>query len=198
MQVNKINENEILCILTEEELFFDYDIEITDQNVFKDENIKDKIVEIVSKAALEVDFKADKSIAITANITQEHNLILHVTKENIKAPVPKVPKKNKEKAFSDFLDNTYTETTRDGKIEYVLEFEDFEDIFYKLPKLPVEGESILYKLNDKYYITLNSDNIEHYLSEWMIESKDILFKYFLEEHGQVIIAKDAIKVLEEL
>ena len=198
MQVNKINENELLCILTEEELFFDYDIEISDENAFKSENIKDKIVEIVSKAALEVDFKADKAISITANITQEHSLILRVTKENIKESKPKMKKKDKDKIFSDFLDHTYTETNREGKIEYVLEFKDFEEIFDKLPEIPVEGKSTLYKLKDKYYITLNSDNIDHYLYEWMIETKDILFKYFLEEHGQIIIAENAIEKLKEL
>lgn len=84
MKINKINNNKIKVILTEEELFFDYNVSLEDFNKEdKKGELSKKIIRIINDVSRIENFIVSRNITLEININEMNELTLTINlKEN--------------------------------------------------------------------------------------------------------------------
>lgn len=246
MDVNKINDNLLEIKLSEEELYFDYNLEIKDLTNPDIRNEVSKIlVDVVIKAAqgynmplhnglhLDIHISSLNEIVLEAHFNSEFNLnnISGIAKF-FKSLYARMPKEEAEEVIKNTikqlhlnqeqlneildimkeLDALSLEEFKEQNKEnlpsenylYVVETNNFNNLINasKLLLNCIE-KSKLYKYDTKYCLELHikpdtDEYVINIFTEYLLKRKDDLYLSFVNEHGEVIIKNNAIKILSEL
>ena len=215
MKIEKINDNQIKFLLTNEDLE-EREIKLSElaqgsdkaQAFFRD---------IMTEAMLDCSFDATNTPlmieAMPVTVDTVMIIVSKVTKEvdmnNVISLLPKgiEDRKYKQstiKRIEDFaieeIDNPYENDI------YIYSFKSLDDVInlsYRL-SLIYSNNNMLYKYKDKYFLTLEkdgqeTDNVEFVISEYgQKHISNVISKYFLDEYGEVIIKDNAINILANI
>lgn len=192
MRVRKINDQVLECLFTEEELYFDFDIELDDLFSEKKDQYIPLFIEIMTDMIAEFKMEPKGSLQLQIKLLEDRSLLLtgHILQETFNEAIKKVES-----------ENLYTNLQQD---EYLLICNDLNEaiqIANVFNNVNITTSS-LYKYENKYYLYIQQDKISktiEYLNlEFKIELKNIEFKETLKEHDCVIIKDNAIKSLNKL
>lgn len=161
---------------------FDIDIDIETCSIIMEAMplSEDSIMIIVSKAKNNHDFNE------TASLIPE-SLTIRKFKQDDDIKIISKPQEDNENTFF-----VYAFESLDKVSEVAHRINDFK------------GDSILYKMGNKYYLVLENlglvnDDLEVVLSEYGEKyTSSMISKYFLEEHGEVIIKRLALVILTSI
>ncbi|MDR3288273.1 MAG: adaptor protein MecA [Peptococcaceae bacterium] len=184
MRIQKINEHMIRIFISFNELA-DRDITLADlfQRTAKTEQL---FWELINQAREEVEFNLDQPFWIQATLSANDEFVITVMKQE-------------ETAEFHAKDRQKKKSARGRGLEWVFKFNDFEDVLTAAKLLPVFNQlnSDFYEYEDAYYLILSRlgagqkrRTAEAVLHEFGVFS--ILTKAFLNEHGKLIIQKNAI------
>ncbi len=215
MKIEKINDNQIKFLLTNEDLE-EREIKLSElaqgsdkaQAFFRD---------IMTEAMLDCGFDASNTpLMIEAMpVTMDTVMIIvsKVTKDvdinNVISLSPKSleDRKYKQGSIKSFEDTNehYLEDIYENEI-YIYSFKTLDDIISLSTRLSIEydGKNILYKYEDKYFLSLEKKNnminyIEPIISEYgQKHVSNIISKHYLDEYGEIIIKNDAINILSNI
>lgn len=216
MKIEKISDTQIKFLLTNEDLK-EREIKLSElaqgsekaQAFFRD---------IMTEAMLDCGFDAGNTpLMIEARPVSMDSVIIIVSKvlqdEGTDKKVSLIPKSLQERKFkqddikeikdiTNINSNSDTEEIDEENI-YLYSFKDFDDIISLSKRINdiYKGSSVLYKFNDKYYLVLQksisfADEIEYIISEYGEKNKsNSISKYYLLEHGEIIIKEKALEKL---
>lgn len=216
MKIEKISDTQIKFLLTNEDLK-EREIKLSElaqgsekaQAFFRD---------IMTEAMLDCGFDVGNTpLMIEARPVSMDSVIIIVSKvlqdESMEKKVSLVPKSLQERKFKqdDIKENLNINMNSDiEEIDeeniYLYSFKNFDDIISLAKRISdiYKGSSILYKFNDKYYLVLQksvslADEIEYIISEYGEKNRsNSISKYYLIEHGEVIIKEKALEKLYNL
>ena len=215
MKIEKINDNQIKFLLTNED-WRERDIEISElaqgsekaQAFFRD---------IMTEAMLDCGFDASNTpLMIEAMPVTMDTVMIIVSKVNKDVEIDKVislsPKSLDERKYKlseikkldDFKE--YNEDIDDEDEIYIYSFKNLDDIISLSSRLyeTYDGKNILYKYQDRYFLSLQNNisfisDIETILSEYGEKHiSNIISKYYLDEHGEMIIKDNALSILANM
>lgn len=197
MRIEKINDNKLKILLTNDDLK-ERNIKMAEL-AFGSEKTRDLFKEMISIAADEYDFYADDSqLMIEAIPISLEAIVIMVTKMDEEEKIVMHTKKKKSKSsFVRAVENMS-----------IYEFYTLDDVCLvaKVLYARFSGESVLVKKDKKYFLVLNNnagdeitdEELEIIIGEY--GKKRIvnpISKAYLFEHGEVIIKENAIDVLSE-
>ena len=215
MKIEKINDNQIKFLLTNEDLE-EREIKLSElaqgsdkaQAFFRD---------IMTEAMLDCGFDASNTpLMIEAMpVTMDTVMIIvsKVTKDvDINNVISLSPKSLEDRKYKQSTIKTFEEIAEDHLDDfyeneiYIYSFKNLEDIISLSTRLSMEydGKNMLYKYEDKYFLSLEKKNnminhIETIISEYgQKHISNIISKYYLDEYGEVIIKNDAINILANI
>lgn len=215
MKIEKISDTQIKFYLTKEDLE-ERNLKITEL-AMGSEKAQMLFRDIMEQAMEECGFEASNgALMIEAVPASNESIMIIVSKVNddeetdrgfnltpdsrdkrryVKSPLPQVVESVEEKD-----DDRLT----------VFSFKNLDDVTNASSRLneKYKGSNILYKYQDEYYLVAQNDNdednilideMESILSEYgQKHISNLISKYYLAEHGEIIIKKDAVKVLASL
>ncbi|WP_250278447.1 adaptor protein MecA [[Clostridium] colinum] len=215
MKIEKINDNQIKFLLTNEDLQ-EREIKLSElaqgsekaQAFFRD---------IMTEAMLDCGFDATNTpLMIEAMPVTMDTVMIIVSKVNKDVDIDKVislsPKsledrKYKQSTIKKFeeIEEISLENIDNDKI-YIYSFKNLEDIISLSNRIVdiYDGNNILYKYQDRYFLSLEKVNnivndIESIISEYgQKHISNVISKSYLYEYGEVIIKKDAINILANI
>lgn len=190
MQVKKINENQVRCVINRE------DIMSRNTNLIELFHNREKMHSLFSDMMAEVskeygDSYQDSGIMMEAIITMEGSIVVTLTKQDTK------------ETKDTLTDNT---TTEKNKSHLVYSFDDLSMVMRVSALLKdFDGENTLYKdsMTDKYYLVFSKDNDDtllnktiYFLNEYGVEESctEIFFSYMM-EHFEVLTKNSAVQTL---
>lgn len=215
MKIEKINDNQIKFLLTNEDLR-EREIKLSElaqgsekaQAFFRD---------IMTEAMLDCGFDASNTpLMIEAMPVTMDTVMIIVSKVNKDVEIDKVislsPKSLDERKYKlseikkidDFKE--YNENIDDEDEIYIYSFKNLDDIISLSSRLyeTYNGKNILYKYQDRYFLSLQNNisfisDIETILSEYGEKHiSNIISKYYLDEHGEIIIKDNALSILANM
>ncbi|MDR3271827.1 MAG: adaptor protein MecA [Peptococcaceae bacterium] len=192
MRIQKVNEHMIRIFITFNELA-DRDITLADlfQRTGKTEQL---FWELINQAREEVEFSLDQPFWIQATLSANDEFVITVMKQE---EAVETGLKEQEKKKPPLRNR--------GPLEWVFRFADFEDVLHVAKLMPAFNQlnSDFYAYEDGFYLILSRmgtgqkrQTAEAILNEFGAFS--ILTKAFLNEHGKLIIQKNAIPHLLEM
>ena len=209
MKIEKINDNQIKMILTQADLK-EKDVKLEDLTT-RNEKTTAFFHDLMEKALEECDFEVDNTpLMVEAMPLGLDGVMLIVTKVTQKEGENNQFKMlSQSKEFHQFkrspLETNDSTNTNDGQI-LVYSFSNLDtviDVSHRLWKT-YNGESALYKNQGRYFLTLeqekttNKQELDLVLSEYGKKHiSNELSKYYLLEHGEVIMEQEAIQILAE-
>ncbi|MBE6013505.1 adaptor protein MecA [Anaeropeptidivorans aminofermentans] len=207
MRIEKISENQIKFLLSKADLT-ERDIKITEL-AYGSEKTQELFREMMEQAMAECGFEAENApLMIEAIPVTQESIMIIVTKvtgneyaENKFNLLPRAKEqgKFKKKSLSDFKDDN-------GKPSiYIYSFLNIDnaiDLSKRLESTFI-GESSMYKYNNTYYLILEgpeylseTGEIEPILNEYgQKHISDPITKYYLLEHGELIVKNPAVQIL---
>lgn len=213
MKIEKINDNQVKFLLTNEDLQ-EREIKLSElaqgsekaQAFFRD---------IMTEAMLDCGFDATNTpLMIEAMPVAMDTVMIIVSKVNKDVDIDKVisltPKslddrKYKQSGLKSFEQQKDFEQGVQIDDIYIYSFKNLEDITSLSERIhfAYDGDNMLYKYQDRYFLTLEKNNIiddmEALISEYgQKHISNIVSKCYLDEHGEIIIKKDAIKILASI
>lgn len=213
MKIEKINDNQIKFLLTNEDLQ-EREIKLSElaqgsekaQAFFRD---------IMTEAMLDCGFDASNTpLMIEAMPVAMDTVMIIVSKVNKDVDIDKVisltPKtlddrKYKQSGLKSFETKKDFEQNLQIDDIYIYSFKNLEDITSLSERIhfTYNGTNILYKYQDRYFLALEKNNViddmEALISEYgQKHISNIVSKCYLDEHGEIIIKKDAIKILASI
>lgn len=161
----------------------------------------DSVVIIVSKVGQESEME---KVALSPKSLDERKF----KQEDIKGiDLPEIKKANLKEKINLNQDLNNDKQIKDDE-EYIdiYSFKNFDDIISLSKRLceTYEGNSVLYKYEEMYFLTLQNQHSFAYEIDYIVseygekQSSSVISKYYLLEHGEVIIKEDVIKILSEL
>lgn len=215
MKIEKINDNQIKFLLTNEDLR-EREIKLSElaqgsekaQAFFRD---------IMTEAMLDCGFDASNTpLMIEAMPVTMDTVMIIVSKVNKDVEIDKVislsPKSLDERKYkiseikkiADFKE--HNENIDDEDEIYIYSFKNLDDIISLSSRLyeTYNGKNILYKYQDRYFLSLQNNisfisDIETILSEYGEKHiSNIISKYYLDEHGEIIIKDNALSILANM
>ncbi len=215
MKIEKINDNQIKFLLTNEDLR-EREIKLSElaqgsekaQAFFRD---------IMTEAMLDCGFDASNTpLMIEAMPVTMDTVMIIVSKVNKDVEIDKVislsPKSLDERKYKlseikkidDFKE--YNENIDDEDEIYIYSFKNLDDIISLSSRLyeTYNGKNVLYKYQDRYFLSLQNNisfisDIETILSEYGEKHiSNIISKYYLDEHGEIIIKDNALSILANM
>lgn len=213
MKIEKISENQIKFILSKADLI-ERNMKLAELS-YGSEKTQELFREMMEQAMLECDFHTESNtpLIIEAIPVSQESLMIIVTKtsasEDIESRFNLISSRTKDlrKQRPKFDEDPDIEA--DGTAAHVFVFKSLDEIADAAARIEgqFEGESSVYKKDKKYYLVLNSgasadlqnkESLEMLLLEYAQKiSSSPMSRIYLEEHGDVIIAYDAIKNLAE-
>ncbi len=211
MKIEKISDTQVKFILSEDDLA-DKDIKLDDLTASSDKT-KELFQDMLSKALEECGFAVDDApLMVEALPVALDSIMIIVTKlsdgEEEKStldeePVPIISKdmhRYKRNSIKVHRDESGSESNI-----VIYSFENLDNVIDVCVMIAPFGfsSSSVYKANKKYYLVLQSEqSIEPkyicILNEFgEKESSNILAKYHLMEHGETIVAENAVPVFAE-
>ncbi|WP_317367346.1 adaptor protein MecA [uncultured Tyzzerella sp.] len=211
MKIEKINENQIKFLLTNEDLQ-EREIKLSElaqgsekaQAFFRD---------IMTEAMLDCGFDATNApLMIEAMPVTMDTVMIIVSKVDKGMDIDKVvsltPKSMEERKYKQGSIKIFEDTTESNSIieydeVYIYSFKNLDDIIKLSERLysTYEGDSILYKYQDRYFLSLQKNSsfinsLEPVISEYGEKHiSNIISKYYLEEHAEVIIKSNVLNIL---
>lgn len=213
MKIERISKTQVKFLIT--------DIDLKEKNINLSEILtqstpqaRDFFRDIMKQAISEFDIDIDIetcSIIIEAMPISEDSIMIIVSKardnNDFNEIINLVPASLTTRKFKqdDELKLITSSQNQDDETFFVYQFNDFETVCEVSLRIQnFKGNSILYKLDDKYYLVLESsltidDDLEIVLSEYGQKFvSNSISKYFLEEHGEAIIKQYAITILTSI
>jgi adapter protein MecA 1/2 len=192
MRIAKINDNTVRIYISFAEL---QDMNLSLVDFFQRSARTDQFFwDLLTKAREEVDFYIlDQSFWIQAMVLSEEEFVVTVIKQDDMDPDLSV--------LSQLARSQHHALTKSENNEWLYAFADLEDVIAAVARLPLmEADSVLYFYEEEYYLALSKimqsrkrKNIAALLAEY---GEAVDFKEaFLKEHGEVIIAEEALKRL---
>lgn len=213
MKIEKINDNQVKFLLTNEDLQ-EREIKLSElaqgsekaQAFFRD---------IMTEAMLDCGFDATNTpLMIEAMPVAMDTVMIIVSKVNKDVDIDKVisliPKslddrKYKQSGLKSFEQQKDLEQSVQIDDIYIYSFRNLEDITRLSERIHFDynGNNVLYKYQDRYFLALEKNNViddmEALISEYgQKHISNIVSKCYLDEHGEIIIKKDAIKILASI
>lgn len=212
MKIEKINDNQIKFLLTNEDLQ-EREIKLSElaqgsekaQAFFRD---------IMTEAMLDCGFDATNTpLMIEAMpVTMDTVMIIvsKVTKDvNLDKTLSLIPKSLEDRKYKTGDIKIFEEEkqayTLEEKDVYIYSFKTLEDIISLSVRLDeYNGANMIYKYQDRYFLSLEKQgnfntNIENVISEYgQKHISNVISKYYLDEHGEIIIKNDALKILSSI
>lgn len=212
MKIEKINDNQIKFLLTNEDLQ-EREIKLSElaqgsekaQAFFRD---------IMTEAMLDCGFDATNSpLMIEAMpVTMDTVMIIvsKVTKDvNLDKTLSLIPKSLEDRKYKTGDIKTFEEEKQSYTLEekdvYIYSFKTLEDIISLSIRLDeYNGANMIYKYQDRYFLSLEKQgnfntSIENVISEYgQKHVSNVISKYYLDEHGEIIIKNDALKILSSI
>ena len=211
MKIEKINDNQIKFLLTNEDLQ-EREIKLSElaqgsekaQAFFRD---------IMTEAMLDCGFDATNTpLMIEAMpVTMDTVMIIvsKVTKDvDIDKTLSLTPKSLEDRKYNIgdikiFKEEKESYASEEKDI-YIYSFKTLEDIISLANRLEYNASNMIYKYQDRYFLTLEKQdsfntNIENVISEYgQKHISNIISKCYLDEHGEIIIKNDALKILSSI
>ncbi len=211
MKIEKINDNQIKFLLTNEDLQ-EREIKLSElaqgsekaQAFFRD---------IMTEAMLDCGFDATNTpLMIEAMpVTMDTVMIIvsKVTKDvDIDKTLSLTPKSLEDRKYNIgdikiFKEEKESYASEEKDI-YIYSFKTLEDIISLASRLEYNASNMIYKYQDRYFLTLEKQdsfntNIENVISEYgQKHISNIISKCYLDEHGEIIIKNDALKILSSI
>ncbi len=218
MKIEKINENKIKFLLTDEDLK-EREIKLSElaqgtekaQAFFRD---------IMTKALEDFGFDATNSpLMIEAMPVAINGIVIIVSKVISDTPlttdITLTPQSLDTRKFKQegvqIIKNISTNTTSKQNIDdemniYIYSFETIDDIIKLSNRIKdlTEILSVLYKYNDRYFLAIQepysiTSNLDYLLAEYgQKHITNIISKYHLDEHAEVIMNTSALNILSSL
>ncbi len=207
MKIEKISESQVKFTLTKKDLV-SHNIKLSEL-AYGSERTQELFREMLDQAFRECGFEAENvPLMIEAIPITSDSIILIVTKvtnpqvveEKLAPPKPSSRKKKK----------TSESDKKASKNVSVFSFDDLESVTAVSLRLYLtfNGTNALFKNDSKYFLFLQNDSpydnvsMEHInsiLGEYgQKHNSNVMSMYFLAEHGEVIIKKEAIQVLANI
>ena len=215
MKIEKINDNQIKFLLTNEDLRErEIKLSVLAQG---SEKAQAFFRDIMTEAMLDCGFDASNTpLMIEAMPVTMDTVMIIVSKVNKDVEIDKVislsprsldERKYKQsgvKKIDDFKE--HNENIDDEQEIYIYSFKNLDDIISLSSRLYeiYNGKNILYKYQDRYFLSLQKNtllisDIESILSEYGKKHiSNIISKYYLAEHGEIIIKDNALSILANM
>lgn len=186
MRVQKVNDHTIRIFISFTELA-DRDISMSDlfQRSPKSEQL---FWELIAQAREEVEFNLDQPFWIQATVSANDEFVITVMKQ--------------EEQIEQEKDKERKRNLKNRPLEWVYEFEDFEDLLAAVTRLPefAQLRSGLYEYQGGYYLALGrlGSGKKKHLAKAVLDEYGVLAemtKPFLIEHGKMIIPDNAVSAL---
>lgn len=212
MKIEKISENQVKFILNKDDLI-ERNMKLTELS-YGSEKTQELFREMMDQAMLECDFHTESNthLIIEAIPVSQESLMIIVTKtssvDDIDSKFNFIPKVKEIRRQRQKLSESPS-TEADGTISHIFIFKSLDEITDVAVRIDGQfyGESAVYKKDKKYYLVLTSDlgsdfknkeSLELLLLEYAQKvNSSAMSRIYLEEHGETIIAYDAIKNLAE-
>ncbi len=214
MKIEKINENQIKFLLTNEDLQ-EREIKLSElaqgsekaQAFFRD---------IMTEAMLDCGFDATNvPLMIEAMPVTMDTVMIIVSKVDKDMDMDKVvslsPKSMDERKYKQGNIKIFQDIIEDNNVidydeVYIYSFINLDDIINLSERLckMYDGDNILYKYQDRYFLSLQKSNsfindLESIISEYGEKHiSNIISKYYLDEYAEVIIKNNALSILSTL
>ncbi len=213
MKIEKINENQIKFLLTNEDLQ-EREIKLSElaqgsekaQAFFRD---------IMTEAMLDCGFDATNTpLMIEAMPVTMDTVMIIVSKVNKDMDIDRVisltPKSLEDRKYKQSTIKTFDENQdifiEDDEEIYIYSFKTLDDIISLSERLneSYEGNNILYKYQDRYFLSMQKNDtfvtsLDSVVSEYgQKHISNIISKYYLDEHGEVIIKNNALSILSTI
>lgn len=212
MKIEKISDNQVKFILSQSDLI-ERNIKI-DELTSSTEKTHDLFREILAQAWEECDFSVDNApLMVEAVPVASNGIMIIVTKlaeGDSNSREDKLNLMTQHKDFRRFKRKSIAkgeETSGDEKNICIFSFQCLDDIIDLSIRIEknYHGSSYLYKLDRKYFLILQNDtsadglsmeDLENIVSEYgQKHISNVLSKYYLIEHGELILPNSAVKAL---
>ena len=208
MKIEKISETQVKFILNQ--------IDLDERNIkinelaYGSEKMQDLFREMLEQAMLECGFQPENNVPlmIEAIPLSSESIMVIVTKvngsEDFDTRLNLMPQAKDERKF---IKRPPVETAGASAIDddlVIYSFTVLDDAIKAAGRLADKfaGSSSLYKLTGRYYIIIQNDNPEDYMTVSNIEAllceygqkhpATVISKYYILEHGEALIAREAI------
>lgn len=218
MKIEKINDNQIKFFLTNDDLK-ERKIQLSELSKGS-EKAQAFFRDIMTEAMIDCGFDASNTpLMIEAMPVSIDSIMIIVSKVNQDIDsdnnVSLTPKSLESRKFKqegivtlEKLESNYEfiKIEKDEGNIYIYSFIKLEDIISLSNRLnnSYEGKNILYKFEDRYFLSLQKgtsfvDDLDNIISEYgQKHISTLISKYYLEEHGEVIIKDNAISILASI
>jgi adapter protein MecA 1/2 len=201
MRILKVNDNTVRIFISFTELA-DRNISLADffQRSARTEQF---FWELISKAREEVDFNLDQPFWIQATVASEDEFVITVIKQEdqIEAEINHII----QTSFGEKKKGSRPSSKFSSEQGWVYVFADLEDVIAAVRLLPeMPGvQSGLYSFEDEYYLSLSKIGTprKKKIAEAILDEfgeSILIAEVFLQEHGEVLIEGNALKVLKNL
>lgn len=213
MKIEKISENQVKFILNKADLI-ERNMKLAELS-YGSEKTEELFREMLKQAMIECDFHTESNthLIIEAIPVSQESLMVILTKtsgsDDIESKFNFMPRTGEQLFKQRQKLEEEPRVEADGIASHVFAFKSIDEIIEVAARIDgqFEGESSVYKKDKKYYLVLNSDissdyknraNLEILLMEYAQKiSSSPMARIYLEEHGEVIIAYDALENLAE-
>lgn len=214
MKIEKISDTQIKFYLTKEDLE-ERNLKITEL-AMGSEKAQMLFRDIMEQAMEECGFEAGGgALMIEAMPASNDSIMIIVSKVSDEEETDRgfnlTPEsRDKRRYFKSPLPEVMEEEENDDDRVTVFSFKTLDDVTNASCRLDekYKGSNVLYKYDDEYYLVAQNDNdednifvdeMDSILSEYgQKHISNLISKYYLAEHGEVIIKKDAVKVLASI
>ena len=214
MKIEKISETQVKFILNQTDL--------TERNIkinelaYGSEKMQDLFREMLEQALHECGFQPENNVPlmIEAIPLSTESIMIIVTKvnstEDFDSKLNLMPQTKDERKFvkRPIIDNTASSILDEGMSIYA--FVSLDDAIKASARLNsrYSGTNSLYKMENKYMLILHNNNVDDFLTIPNIEtllceygekhSSSVVSKYYIMEHGEIIIKENAVSLLAGL
>jgi len=209
MKIEKISDTQVKFTLSHADLE-ERDIKLTELAAYGSEKTQRLFREMMEQALIVCDFEADNiPLMIEAMPISMDSIVIIVTKVTSESEVEqKFNMTPRTRDIGKFRPKEIIKTKNLTDEKYTIySFEQLDDVSTVSAFLSsrFSGDNSLYKFENRYYLFLKTDkesinikynNLESILSEYGRKHvSTYLSQYYLEEHGEVIIASNAVNVM---
>jgi len=189
MRIERLSNDQFTIFLTFDDLI---ERGFTKDDLWRDaSSVRDLFSDMMYEASDELGFELEGMLIVHVMLMQAQGMHVIVTKDY-----------ESEDIDDDFIE---MKVTLDESSTLLFSFTDFEHVInvaHHLDDLNIEG-GILYHMDDRYYMLLTEDTLNHLDKEDIIAvmseyaNPSIITTHRLKEYGKVIFQSDAIKQINQ-
>lgn len=214
MKIEKISDSQIKVLLNQSDLK-ERNIKLNEL-AYGSEKTQALFREMMEQAVNICDFHVENTpLMIEAIPVSTDSIMIIVSKVNESVEIENksnlIPSTKDERKFkrTSIIDNTVEQNQDDDKIS-IYSFKTLDDVMNLSVRIKniFHGSNTLYKYDKKYFLVVQNDNINDNIESDDIDTilseygekhiSTVISKYFLAEHGEIIVKKDAVKILSSI